>query len=514
MKSRFLLLVGLLLLLVLAACGGNSEETDTAESTEQQEDNESSEASGKDGEATSVHIMSHFFSPTPPSKDNEVEKKIEEATNTDLTIDWVSANNYEDRFNVVLSSGELPDLMLVPDPFSPVFRQAAQQGAFWDVGPYIDEYPNLKEHIEEIAWELTAMDGKQFAIPRPRPTEGDSFFILRNDWLANVGLEKPTTSDELYEVMRAFTYDDPDGNGEDDTVGFVGYVNEDGMGAFGVFEEIFNGINGEWGLQGDKLEHRIFHPGTREALEFLANAYKDGLISQDFASLQISQAKDIFMAEDAGIMTDKSGALQQFYDQISQINPEFQFKDLLPLTSVNEYNPKGSGFSGANAIPKSVPEDKMKKILGMIDRWMEEDVFVLHKQGIEGTHHTVEDGEVVVNSEKMQADAIGDYNQIVYVSDPYASTVKPTFPEDVQQLYANIQDERSNTSVGDIALGLHSDIGVTYLPELRKAEQDIKTKIIIGSEPISAWDDFVEAKKNDPDMQKLTEEINESYQNR
>lgn len=516
MKSKLLLITSLLVLLVLAACGGDSEETEANDSSSdnQSANNDAEEEASEGGETTSVRIMSHFFSATPPSKDNEVEKKIEEATNTDLEIDWVSANNYPDRFNVVLASGDLPDLMLVPDPFAPTFRQAAQQGAFWDVSPYIDDYPNISEKIDDMAWELTSIDGQNFAIPRPRPSEGETFFIVRNDWLENVGMEAPTTSEELYEVMKAFTEQDPDGNGEDDTIGFTGYINDEDMGSFGAFEGMFTGVNGEWGLQGDELVHRIFYPETRDALEFLSNAYEEGLISADFASMQVSQAKDVFKAEDAGIMSDKSGALQEFYDQISQNNPDFGFEDMLPLTSVNDYNPKGPGFAGANVIPKSVPEDKMKKILGMIDRWMEDDVFVMHQQGVEGVHHTVENGEVVVDSEQMQTDAIGDYNQIVYVADPYASTVKPTFPEEIQEQYASIQDEREATSVANIALGLHSDIGVTYLPELRKEEQDLKTKIIIGSEPLSAWDDFVESKENDPDMQTLTEEINESYQSR
>ncbi|MBM7573548.1 extracellular solute-binding protein [Aquibacillus albus] len=518
--KKLLLIMGLLLVLLLAACGGDEEETATNENSgndsenTSSENNDSEDASSEDEEPTEVRIMSHFFSPTPPSEDNEVEQRIEEATNTELNIDWVSANNYPDRFNVVLASGDLPDLMLVPDPFSPVFRQAADQGAFWDVGPYIDDYPNFKKNIADIAWDLTAMNGKQYAIPRPRPSEGEGFFTVRKDWLDNLGLEEPTTTDELYEVMRAFSHDDPDGNGKDDTVGFIGYINDENMGSFGSFEGVFNGVNGEWGLQDGELVHRAFYPGTRDAIEYLAKAYEEGLIAADFASLQVSQARDIFKGGKAGVSVEKSGALQDVYDSLVQIDSDFEFKNLLPLTNLNGYNPKGPGFSGANAIPKSVPEEKMKKILAMYDRWMEEDVFMLHKHGIEGVHHTVEDGEIVIDTEKILADGIADHNQIVYVSDPYASTVKPTFPEEVQKMYADIQDEREKTSVGNIAVGLHSEIGITYLPELRKDAQDLKTKIILGSEPITAWDDFVEELKNDPDMQQLTKEINESYQSR
>src|SRR5690606_7944893 len=106
----------------------------------------------------------------------------------------------------------------------------------------------------------------------------------------------------------------------------------------------------------------------------------------------------------------------------------------------------------------------------------EDDVFTLHKQGIEVIHHKVENGEVVIDTEKMKADGIEGYNQVVYVANPYDSSVKPTFPEEVQKLYAEIQDERAKSSTADVSLGLHSETGITYLPELKKKVQDMKTK--------------------------------------
>ncbi|GIN70552.1 putative ABC transporter peptide-binding protein YtcQ [Bacillus sp. J14TS2] len=507
MVKKGFILISVLLLLFLTACSSGEEKA----STKKEEDGENTNGSD---EPTEVHIMSHFFSATPPGKDSPIKEEIEKATNTKLEIDWVSANNYGDRFNVTLASGELPELMLVPDPFTPVFRQAADQGAFWDLSPYIDDYPNIKNGIEEIAWDLTKMNGANYVIPRPRPAEGETFFIIRKDWLDRVDMEVPTNTDELYKVMKAFKEKDPDNNGKDDTFGFIGEIGDENMGAMGNFKGIFTGVNGEWKEGNGQLTHTVFLPETRDALEYLANAYKDGLLAEDFASLQNSQAKDMFKAGKAGIINEKAGALQDYYEQIIQIEPELKFTDLLPITNINGFNPQGPGFAGGNVIPKSVPEEKMKEILAMIDRWMEDDVFILHKQGIEGIHHQVEDGEVVIDTEKMEKDAVGDFNQIVYVSDPYASSTKPTFPEDAQKLYEEIQDERAKTSVPNIGMGLYSEKGNTYLPEFRKKVQDLKTKIILGKEPITAWDDLVEQLKDDADMKTLTEEINESYQAR
>ena len=50
----------------------------------------------------------------------------------------------------------------------------------------------------------------------PHLTEGE-VMIIRQDWLDKLGLKAPTTIDEFEEVIRAFTEDDPDGNGQKDT---------------------------------------------------------------------------------------------------------------------------------------------------------------------------------------------------------------------------------------------------------------------------------------------------------
>ncbi|HZG86645.1 extracellular solute-binding protein [Paenibacillus sp.] len=506
-RAAQLAAVSLSAAVLLTACGGNAAQT--------QNGSASTNAGQADDAPTKITVMSQFFSPTPPATDGPVEQEIEKATNTDLTIQWVSANNYIDKFNVTLASGSIPDLILVSNPFDPVFLKAAKQGAFWDVSPYIQDYPNIASNISQVAWDLTKIEGKNFGVPRPRPSEGDIFFVLRKDWLDNVGLQPPTTIEELHQVMKAFTEQDPDGNGQHDTIGFTGYVNPTDMGSLWAFERVFTKATGEWKLMDNgELVHTALLPETRESLLFLNQAYNEGLIPKDFASMKVSQSKDMFKAGQAGMIEEKTGTMQEYYDIFKAADPNFDFLNLYPLTNVEGFNTKGPGFSGMNAIPKSVPEEKMKKILAMIDQWMSEDVFILHSQGIEGVHHTVKDGEIVIDSEKVIADAIGDYNQIVYVADPYASTVKKTFPEEAKKFYAAVQDERAKTSVVDVGIGLQSETGLTYMPELRKKIQDLKTKIILGGEPIEAWDKYVETLKSDSNFQKVTAEMNEAYKSR
>jgi putative aldouronate transport system substrate-binding protein len=491
---------------VLAGCAG---------AANQPQSTGTGQADGKTEAPLDVSIMTILLNPTPPADDNVLKKAIEKATNSKMKIQWVSGNNYADKLNVTLASGDIPEMILVNDPFTSVFRNSVTQGAFWDVAPFIKDYPNLSSKISKTAWDLTKMqDGKNYGIPRPRPSEADSFFVIRKDWLDNLGLKVPTTTDELYEVMKAFAEKDPDKNGKNDSVPYASNVNPTDMGALGHIENSFTGVNGKWKLLDGKLVHTSFLPETRKSLEYLTKAYKEKLIPEDFAALKLTQTSDLFKAGKAGIIAEKAGTMVDYYDKMKVVLPEFKQEQFYPVTSINNYNPKGPGFSGMMAIPKTVPEAKMKRILKMMDTWMGDEVFAIQQYGFEGTHHTVKDGIKVINTEKLAADNGSDFNQIAYVADPYASSTKVFFPKEVNTLYAKIQDERAKNSVADISIGLFSPTVQKALPEYDKKVQDLKTKIILGREPITAWDEFVAKMKNDPDIAKMSTEMTEAYQKR
>ncbi|WP_274651172.1 extracellular solute-binding protein [Paenibacillus humicola] len=499
------------LLLLLTACGGSSGGGQNADSGSAGGSN----AGGASEKPLEVSIMAILLTPTAPTDDNKIKQAIEKATNSKMKINWVSGNNYTDKLNVTLASGDIPDLIFINDPFSSVFRSAVAQGAFWDIGPYIKDYPNLTSKISQTAWDLTKMaDGKNYGVPRPRPSEADSFFIIRKDWLDKLGLQVPTTTDELYNVMKVFTDKDPDGNGKNDTVGLTAYINPTDMGSLGQVEQSFTGVDGEWKLQDGKLVYTALLPETRTALEYLAKVYKENLIPEDVASMKLTQSQDLFDSGKAGILVDKSGTSSDHYNKLKTVDPNFKQIDFYPLTSINGYNPKGPGFSGLMAIPKSVPEAKMKRILKMMDTWMNDDVFQYQQYGFEGTDYKVVNGEKVIDEEQLQKDNGPTFNQIVYVADPYASSTKIFFPKEVNELYTKIQDERAKSSVADISTGLNSDTAVRALPEIEKQVQDLKTKIIIGREPITAWDSFVNQLKNNPDMIKMSQEMTDAYQKR
>lgn len=211
--------------MTVSACGGNEA---------------AKEAPGASGSSDSkpleISILSIFYQKEPPAVDNAILKEAEKRTNTKLNITWVTPNNFGEKVNVTLASGDLPDLMLVTDTGNAAFRSMAKQGAFWDLTTIIKQYPNLSR-FPDITYKNLMIEGKLYGIPRVRPTEGNAHPLVRADWLKKLNLTMPQTTDELYSVMKAFKENAPDG--QKDTIGLSGYVNQNDMGQFGFIESVF-----------------------------------------------------------------------------------------------------------------------------------------------------------------------------------------------------------------------------------------------------------------------------------
>ena len=126
------------------------------------------------------------------------------------------------------------------------------------------------------------IDGKRYSVGAPSYLDDYHIPIVwRKPWLDAVGTgEPPTDFDEFESILYAFTFDDPDGNGKDDTYGMsdtamqliFNYFDASGY-KFG--QTIWHEDNGDlaWGA---------IRPGAKDALGVLAKWYDDGIIDPEF----------------------------------------------------------------------------------------------------------------------------------------------------------------------------------------------------------------------------------------
>src|SRR5699024_750649 len=186
-------------LLLLSACGGKGQDaTQAGEKTKKEE----------------ISLMLPLHSPTPPTGD--IGERIEKYTGHKMKIDWYPDASKDERIQSALASNTLADIVNMGGTG---VRNALSSGMFWYVVKYLKNYPNLSQ-IPEVRIESARIEGHLYGVPSVSDLARYGV-LVRKDWLDNLNLEVPHTLDELREVARAFTEDDPDENGKNDTVGFV-----------------------------------------------------------------------------------------------------------------------------------------------------------------------------------------------------------------------------------------------------------------------------------------------------
>ena len=149
------------------------------------------------------------------------------------------------------------------DAAEPTAAENAEAGVFWDLTPFLKDYPNLnREELKEM-WEITKVDGKNIVIPRYYPSYGGGVFpMIRKDWLDALQLETPKTLDEFHNVLKAFKEKDPNGNGQADEIPYAANPS-----ALAYIYNIFNETQGSWKLQPDNtLTPIMTSDESREAM--------------------------------------------------------------------------------------------------------------------------------------------------------------------------------------------------------------------------------------------------------
>lgn len=220
---------------------------------------------------------------------------IKERLNVDVEVGFSADSTtdaYNNQMNVRLASGDLPDIMFTYD--HTWFYQAKESGYLADI---TDVYNKVASDKVKMWQELypgcfngANIDGRMYAFPMIYDTfyEVTNLWI-RDDWLKNTNSEPPATIEELTELMRKFTFEDPDGNGVDDTYGLclagdvlqynygslLGLFNAFGVPVHGKDSVFYRGEDG-------KITFAPLHPNCKEALKVANQWYTEGLIDPEF----------------------------------------------------------------------------------------------------------------------------------------------------------------------------------------------------------------------------------------
>lgn len=324
-----------------------------------------------------------------------------------IKVEFIAVPRSEElnKINTMMASGTGADVMM--SYTGPTVQDFFTRGGTYDLSPYIDgenQAKNLKAYIGKDVLDVGRLpDGKLWAVAARRATTARSNLNIRKDWLDALGLQTPTTIDELYEVMVAFKKNNPDGKNNIIGGNFWTY------GAAGpVAHSFLTSV-------ADPMEYAIAYPdndggwvysdpGYVEYLRWLNKLYNEGLIDQeyyvneDFGQTQ----KEQFVNGNLGVLeydvngnvdTLRGGLLQN----LKANEPNAEFVSIAPMKNVNDgqiYN-NAYPINGAFLfVPKTCKQPEAA--VTYLD-WLstKEGGFTLF-HGFEGEHFDYVDGVPVV----------------------------------------------------------------------------------------------------------------------
>ncbi|MHA7964112.1 extracellular solute-binding protein [Paenibacillus sp. CAU 1782] len=442
-----------------------------------------SEASGEGSRSSHqvpvVSIMAPLHFPHAPS--SEVIDKLENLTGVSLDITWVPDGIYTDKMYTALSTGSLKKVTFIKHTDYMMVKNSIRGEAFWEIGPYLERFPNLK-HLDDRILNQAAVDGKIYGLYTERPSSRQGI-IIREDWLDNLGLPKPSTLEELYETLRQFTTMDPDGNGRDDTVGLTDR-NDLIYGAFKTLSSYF-GTPNNWGIGESGIYPEFDTEAYRDTMDFMKRLYDEGLINADFAVASKEIQRYRIIRGTAGVYIGSMTDVQRIQDEAKELNPAARFTlinriagpDGFRVWSIPNYN--GLYLFSKKAIRT---EEELLQHLAFFDRTMDKDVANLLRFGIEDVHYKQQNGLVSLSEETTQL-RVSEVNalyalMIADLSNP--NVLKVEQQEYLLELAERLSADNEKFIVNDPALGLDSKTYDEKSPELYKIIRDATYKYILG----------------------------------
>jgi putative aldouronate transport system substrate-binding protein len=243
-------------------------------------------------EEVSLKIMTSS-SPLAPEDPNEklIFKRLEEQTG--VHIDWrnYTTDVFAEKRNLAIASGELPDAIFNAAFSDYELLKYAKDGVIVPVEDMIQYMPNLQAVLEKAPQYkamMTAPDGHMYAFPWIEELgEGKesihsvaAFPWINKEWLDKLGLEVPTTTEELKQVLIAFKTQDPNGNGEADEIPMSFIINDGGQDPQSLFGAFGIGDNGDFTVVSNegKVMLTAGDEGYKKAISWLNDLYNEGLI--------------------------------------------------------------------------------------------------------------------------------------------------------------------------------------------------------------------------------------------
>ncbi|WP_191013860.1 ABC transporter substrate-binding protein [Treponema zioleckii] len=307
--------------------------------------------------------------PLPVKKDEQNEKIIKAAkanslpdffmTNRDILVQLVKANQVarvEKMYNVM------------PERTAKMYDTAAQNAS--------------------------KFDGLAYGLSQSGAIDRNEGILIRKDWLDNLALPIPVTTEDFFDVMMKFTFNDPDKNGKNDTYGFGAYLEinnrEEGLGTrFAPFFGAF-GVAGTFNASKNDPGLNIRKPAYFNALQYIQSIVAAKIIDPNWLGYSKDDFRNAWKEGRFGIMREQNAAyaLEANYKKFDENFPDGEWILIDPPVGPNAESSVGCYTSSYRTYAVSRRAGELGKLpaIARLLEWMTTDGYNMVAYGREGVN--------------------------------------------------------------------------------------------------------------------------------
>ncbi len=530
MKKLLALLLVMALLVSVAGCSNESDDSTTTGDTDTKtEGKDDSKDDSKDSDKTTeadefsypmdgveftywMELVQNVNQVVTNMSETPFDAALREATGVTITYEHPVANQGQEQFNLMIASGDLPDIIewniLNSYPGGP--EKAISDGVIVDLTDMLEEYaPNLYKFYQDnpdVAKLARTDTGKYYSFPFVRGDDSLMVFfgpVVNGKWLEDLGLDYPETIDEWHTMLTRFKNE----KGASAPLSYEPWMLQDGngaafIGAFGVAEDFYLDESG-------KIQYGSIQPGYKNFLETFNQWYEEGLLDADIASMNREQvAAKLTTGETGasiGYMASRMGSWlaavegDDNYDFVG-VNFPVENKGDTPMFSQKDLAINGST---GDAFITSACED-IEAAMRFLDYGYSEEGKKLYNFGAEGVSYNMVDGyptysDLILNNPDMTVvEALAMYARSNYYG-PFIQ--QPEYIEQYGYTYPQQKAANDLWKVSDVdkyrmpkvtATPEESEELAIIMNEIKTYRDEMQTKYIMGIEELDSYDTYVQ----------------------
>lgn len=431
--------------------------------------------------------------------------QAEEDTGVHIEFQEISASAYNTQFNLMVASGDYPDLI---DGFEINYTSgvdsAIEEGIIIDLADMLEEYaPNYRAILsahpgtEKDTRSDSGAVGSLYSLKHGASGPMIGAFT-RQDWLDEQGLDAPETYED-YENML-LTFKDAYGCTSGLYITKSGIPNDDWL-ATGYGVKLGGGSTGPWYQEDGVVKCGYLEDGLIDYITMIHRWYEEGLLSSDFVSIE-----DTMFAPDAAAAIQEGDAAiwYSFYRQDNSwadnsSDPDFEAVAIMDaVQNAGDIIPFGSNDSIIDKAGTAISTacDNPELALQWLDFWFSDQGILLSNYGIEGTSYVLDESGEPKLTELITANPNGASQTAMM----YAYTLQiPSYYDTTRTQSVDYGDravwESNRTSENDyptyatMTAAEGSEFSAIF-NDIQTYAEEMLVKYIIGEEPIEQLSEF------------------------